>query len=65
MERINVKNEKALLVGVIRPNLEKDVILDHLNELELLAETAGASVVAKITQRVTKINPSTLSNKPP
>ena len=59
MERINVKNEKALLVGVIRPNLEKDVILDHLNELELLAKTAGAIVVAKITQKVAKINPST------
>ena len=59
MERINVKNEKALLVGVIRPNLEKDVILDHLNELELLAKTAGAIVVAKITQKVAKINAST------
>tara|TARA_B100000674_G_scaffold460549_1_gene438740 strand:- start:833 stop:2095 length:1263 start_codon:yes stop_codon:yes gene_type:complete len=59
LERINVKNEKALLVGVIRPNLEKDVILDHLNELELLAKTAGAIVVAKITQKVAKINPST------
>ena len=59
MERINVKNEKALLVGVIRPNLEKEVILDHLNELELLAKTAGAIVVAKITQKVAKINPST------
>ena len=59
MERINVKNEKALLIGVIRPNFEKDIIVEHLNELELLAETAGASVVAKITQRVTKINPST------
>ena len=59
MERINVKNEKALLVGVIRPNLEKDVILDHLKELELLAKTAGAIVVAKITQNVAKINPST------
>ena len=59
MERINVKNEKALLVGVIRPNLEKDVILDHLNELELLAKTAGAIVAAKITQKVAKINPST------
>ena len=59
MERINVKNEKALLIGVIRPNFEKDVIVDHLNELELLAKTAGASVVAKITQKVAKINPST------
>jgi len=59
LERINVKNEKALLIGVIRPNLEKDVIVDHLNELELLAKTAGASVVAKITQKVAKINPST------
>ena len=59
MERINVKNEKALLVGVIRPHFEKDVILDHLNELELLAKTAGAIVVAKITQNVAKINPST------
>ena len=45
IERDAVDREKALLVGVIRPGLTETTIHEHLNELELLADTAGAEVV--------------------
>ena len=54
-----ISNEKALLVGVIIPGTTDTIIHEHLDELELLAETAGAEVVGRITQKVSKINPAT------
>jgi GTP-binding protein HflX len=39
------------------------MIKEHLDELELLAQTAGAEVVGRITQRVSKINPATFIGK--
>ena len=51
-------NEKALLVGVIYGKLDQYKVEEHLKELELLAKTAGADVVGKITQKLSRINPS-------
>ena len=50
--------EKAILVGVIHDSLEEHVIDEHLDEMELLADTAGAEVTGRITQRLNKINPA-------
>ena len=50
--------EKAILVGVIHDSLEEHVIAEHLDEMELLADTAGAKVIGRITQRLNKINPA-------
>ena len=50
--------EKAILVGVIHGTLEEHVIDEHLDEMELLADTAGAEVLGRITQRLNKINPA-------
>jgi len=63
IERNNVDQEKALLVGVIRPGTTESQIHEHLDELELLAETAGAKIAGRITQRVSKINPATFIGK--
>lgn len=52
------QSEKALLVGAVHGRLTEKTVHDHLDELELLAETAGAETVGKITQRITKINPA-------
>ncbi len=52
------KKEKALLIGVIYEKLDQYKVEEHLNELELLAKTAGAMVVGRFTQKVTRINPS-------
>ena len=63
IEGNNVGQEKALLVGVIQPGMTESLIHEHLDELELLAETAGAKIAGRITQRVSKINPATFIGK--
>lgn len=50
--------EKAILVGVIHGSLEEHVVNEHLDEMELLADTAGAEVLGRITQRLNRINPA-------
>ena len=59
-ERRELKHnrEKAIIVGVIRGDSRKHTIDEHLEELELLAETAGADVVARVTQKLSRINPA-------
>lgn len=59
----NVGHENALLVGVIQSGMTEEIIHEHLDELELLAETAGAEILGRITQRVSKINPATFIGK--
>ena len=54
----NLENrERALLVGVIHQKNTEKIIAEHLEELSLLADTAGADVVGLITQKIQKINP--------
>ena len=50
--------ERAILVGVIHGKLDELIIDEHLDEMELLAYTAGAKVVGRVTQRLNKINPA-------
>ena len=63
IENKEISNEKALLVGVIIPGTTDTIIHEHLDELELLAETAGAEIVGRVTQKVSKINPATFIGK--
>ena len=53
-----VSTENAFLVGVIYGNLNFDKVNEHLEELKLLADTAGAKVVHTYTQKLNRINPS-------
>jgi GTP-binding protein HflX len=57
---VNNQRERAFLVGVIlkgsRPLLSID---DSLNELALLADTAGIEVIGKTSQQVSQIDPAT------
>lgn len=50
--------EDAFLVGVVFGNLSSEKVNEHLEELQLLAKTAGANVVHSYTQKLSKINPS-------
>ncbi len=52
--------ENVLLVGVISQANSENIVEEHLDELSLLVKTAGAEVVGRITQKVSKINPATL-----
>lgn len=52
------KIEKALLIGAIHGNQTEESIHEHLDELQLLTETAGAETVGRVTQKITRINPA-------
>ena len=62
-EKQAVDREKALLIGVIRPGITENIVHEHLDELELLADTAGAAVVGRVTQKVSRINAATFLGK--
>ena len=51
--------ESAILVGVVTPDTSKWNVEDSLNELEQLADTAGAVVSDRIVQAMPKINAAT------
>lgn len=63
MQDIDIKKEKALMVGVIHGNVDEATTYEHLEELELLADTAGAEVVGQVTQRLNKLKPQFLVGK--
>jgi GTPase len=46
----NGSPEKAILVGLILPDLTRALVDEHLEELEKLTESAGGTVVGKILQ---------------
>jgi GTP-binding protein HflX len=55
------REEKAFLVGVDLPADHRKISLDYsLEELERLAETAGARVIEKFRQQVRSVAPATL-----
>ena len=63
IEKLSVDREKALLIGVIRHGIMENSVHENLDELELLADTAGAKVVGRVTQKVSRINAATFIGK--
>jgi GTP-binding protein HflX len=53
------KTEKAVIVGIIYKDQEEKQALEYLDELEFLADTAGAEVIKKFTQKLDVPNVST------
>ncbi|OFY39503.1 MAG: GTPase HflX [Bacteroidetes bacterium GWF2_40_14] len=51
--------EKTVFVGVIRQNDDEQKVKEYLDELEFLAETAGAIGEKRFIQRLDKPNPKT------
>ena len=51
--------ENAVLVGVQQKDHSSEVVKEYLDELEFLAETAGAFVKKRFTQKLTAPNPRT------
>ena len=50
----NIKIKKAVFVGVIKQNDDERKVMEYLDELEFLAETAGATGDRKFIQRLDK-----------
>jgi GTPase len=52
------KRERAIIVGVARRGQSRLEVDDYLDELELLADTAGADIVERIVQERHKLDPA-------
>jgi len=46
------QEERAILVGLITPDISEEKVEEYLDELEFLAETAGARTINRFTQRL-------------
>ncbi|NLO68291.1 MAG: GTPase HflX [Bacteroidales bacterium] len=57
------RGERALLIGVVRKNQDIRTVTDYLDELEFLANTAGATILTRFIQRMEDPNPATLIGK--
>ena len=54
-----VAKERALLVGICSsPELSRSIVEDYINELEFLADTAGAEVVSRVIQERKQKDPA-------
>ena len=51
---MEIRKEKAIFVGVIKQGDDERQIMEYLDELEFLAETAGAEGDRKFIQKVDK-----------
>jgi GTP-binding protein HflX len=56
---VDAVEESCILVGVITSEINEEIAKEHLDELEFLAETAGAISVAKFLQKLPFPNPRT------
>ncbi len=56
---VKLKAEKAVLVAVIHKNQPEEKVIEYLDELAFLAETAGAVTVKRFTQRLQSLDPRT------
>ncbi len=55
----SVQKEKVILVGIIYGKQDERVVEEYLDELEFLAETAGAEIYERFTQRLINPHPAT------
>jgi len=61
-QQVNAE-EKALLVGVVQKNQDEQEVLENLDELAFLAETAGAVTIKKFIQKLPQPNSKTFIGK--
>jgi len=63
IEKTNLDLEKAILVGIISPKQNKEILDEYLDELSFLTFTAGGTVVKRFTQRLESPDPKFLVGK--
>lgn len=60
---VDAVEEKCVVVGVITPDINEEIAHEYLDELEFLAETAGASTHGRFLQKLPYPNPKTFVGK--
>ncbi|MFC2085276.1 GTPase HflX, partial [Bacteroidota bacterium] len=58
LEIFSDNRERAILIALKTKDFSKEIVEEHLNELEMLADTAGAQSVFKIIQEKSRIDPT-------
>ena len=56
---VDAVEERCVLVGIITPNINEEIATEYLDELEFLAETAGAISVGRFMQKLQMPNSRT------
>ena len=56
---VDAVDETCVLVGIITPEIKEETAHEYLDELEFLAETAGAIAMKKFLQKLPMANPRT------
>jgi GTP-binding protein HflX len=59
----SIKEEKAILVGVIQKTQTDEQVTEYMDELAFLAETAGAETLKRFTQRLSHPDSKTFVGK--
>src|SRR6476661_6022531 len=59
MHETAAKQETAVLVGLINRTQDEVKVKEYLDELDFLAETAGAKILKRYTQRLEHPDPGT------
>lgn len=59
LEKKEIIYENAILVGLITQNQDEEKLMEYMDELEFLTETAGAKVIKRFTQKLDQPNPRT------
>lgn len=59
LEKKEIIYENAILVGLITQNQDEEKLMEYMDELEFLTETAGANVIKRFTQKLDQPNPRT------
>jgi GTP-binding protein HflX len=60
---LEIKPERSIAVSLSKKGSDRVIIREHLDELNLLAETAGANIVEVFTQELAKQSTSTMIGK--
>ncbi len=59
IDKINTTIERTVLVGIITQNQNEEKLMEYLNELEFLTQTAGGEVIKRFFQKLDSAHPKT------
>ncbi|MBN2746170.1 MAG: GTPase HflX [Bacteroidales bacterium] len=57
MEETQINREKAVLVGIVTPDISREKATEYLDELAFLVETAGGEEIYRFTQNLNVADP--------
>ena len=63
MHEFTESKEKAVAIAIGKKGSDRNIAFEHLNEIESLAETAGAEIIEKIYQELDSPNKATVIGK--